>query len=118
MAAARKKWNLASYNLPDLTFCRFATLVRHYGRWFQIDRMCALRDMEKLGVPMIAQWVESLRPPSRSKERAQPAPIFESDELHAFIVGYTSGGASYGVTWEEWDNLGPETGREEKNDLI
>ncbi len=27
--------------------------------------------------------------------------LFESDEFHYFIAGYTSGGASYGITWEE-----------------
>ena len=27
--------------------------------------------------------------------------IIESDDTFAFIIGYTSGGAPYGVTWEE-----------------
>jgi len=29
----------------------------------------------------------------------------DSDEHFAFIAGYTSGGAPFGITWEEWDNL-------------
>jgi methyl coenzyme M reductase gamma subunit len=33
---------------------------------------------------------------------------FESDENFAFIVGYTSGGASYGVTHEEMNELEKE----------
>lgn len=27
--------------------------------------------------------------------------LYESDETFAFIAGYTSGGAPYGITWEE-----------------
>lgn len=28
----------------------------------------------------------------------------DSDETFAYIVGYTSGGAPYGVTWEQWED--------------
>ena len=31
--------------------------------------------------------------------------LFESDETFAFIAGYTSGGAPYGVTWEEMEEI-------------
>lgn len=33
---------------------------------------------------------------------------FESDEVFAFIVGYTSGEAPYGLTHEEYDNFPKE----------
>ena len=37
-----------------------------------------------------------------SKKRDQEFDdIIESDEMFAFIAGYTSGGFPYGVTWEE-----------------
>lgn len=29
--------------------------------------------------------------------------IIDSDEIFAFIVGYTEGGFPYGVTWEEME---------------
>jgi hypothetical protein len=29
------------------------------------------------------------------------------NETFAFIAGYTSGGAPYGITWEEWEQLEP-----------
>lgn len=32
--------------------------------------------------------------------------LFESDDTFAFIAGYTSGGAPYGVTWEEMEEIG------------
>lgn len=31
--------------------------------------------------------------------------MFESDETFAFIAGYTSGGAPYGITWEEMEAI-------------
>ena len=31
--------------------------------------------------------------------------LFESDDTFAFIVGYTSGGFAYGVTWEEMEEI-------------
>ena len=30
---------------------------------------------------------------------------FDQDENFAFIVGYTSGGFPYGLTWEEWEAI-------------
>lgn len=39
-----------------------------------------------------------------SKKRDQEFDdIIESDEMFAFIAGYTSGGFPYGVTWEEME---------------
>jgi hypothetical protein len=35
----------------------------------------------------------------------------EQDEYFAYIIGYTSGGAPYGITWEEWE--APDPGAEE-----
>jgi len=29
----------------------------------------------------------------------------DSDEQFAYIAGYTPGGAPFGVTWEEWEEL-------------
>ena len=31
--------------------------------------------------------------------------LFESDATFAFIAGYTSGGAPYGITWEEMEAI-------------
>jgi hypothetical protein len=32
-------------------------------------------------------------------------PAIDSDDTFAYIAGYTSGGAPYGLTWEQWDGL-------------
>lgn len=51
----------------------------------------------------------------RKKEephRREP-PLFEWDADFAYIVGYTSAGFPYGVTWDEWE--GPHA-RDEEDD--
>ena len=49
-------------------------------------------------------------PNKRQKKVEREAKIreelgFDQDEHFAFIVGYTSGGVPYGLTWEEWDAI-------------
>lgn len=34
-----------------------------------------------------------------------------SDETFAYIAGYTSGGAPYGITWEQWELEGEENNK-------
>ena len=39
----------------------------------------------------------------RKKQEDYEENLFGSDEIFAFIAGYTSGGAPYGITWEEME---------------
>lgn len=44
----------------------------------------------------------------RSKDKKPPdIPLLDpfSDDNFAYIAGYTSGGAPYGITWEEWEKF-------------
>ena len=46
---------------------------------------------------------------TRAKKAVEPT-LLEQDDTFFFIAGYTSGGAPYGVTWEEmglepWEDL-------------
>jgi hypothetical protein len=45
--------------------------------------------------------------------------IKDSDEDFSFIAGYTSGGAAYGLTWEEYDpnNIDPNMSTNKQPDL-
>ena len=71
-------------------------LVRGYMRRFGVDRLCAVLELNILGknlpIPVIVP-----------KKKQNPIEEFnpDSDATFAFIAGYTSGGAPYGVTWEE-----------------
>lgn len=44
----------------------------------------------------------------KKKQQEFEEKLFESDENFAFIAGYTSGGAPYGITWEEMERRDKE----------
>jgi hypothetical protein len=90
-------------------------IVRGYRKHFGVDYSTAFRELEQLGVAIdperkqrtlvgLAQQQEARRR-KRAECEALPNTFIEQDETFAFIVGYTSGGAPYGLTWEEWQAL-------------
>ncbi len=50
-----------------------------------------------------AQLAAKRRRKAEQEAKLQEELGFDQDEHFAFIIGYTSGGAPYGLTWEEWD---------------
>jgi hypothetical protein len=44
--------------------------------------------------------------------------VVESDEYIGFIIGYTSNGAPYGLTHEEWEEINPRTNNTKTEDEI
>lgn len=93
--------------------------IQTYARWFHLDLATALGDVRKMGVRIPAanleQVIETLRERSGSAPRprgrkAEASPGGESfgvdfDDNFAFIAGHTSGGAPFGVTWDEMDEV-------------
>ena len=43
---------------------------------------------------------------------------FGSDETFAFIAGFTDGGAPYGITWEEWEEIEKAEQKAAKENLL
>lgn len=88
-------------------------IVRGYRRHFRVDRLCALIELKACGVPISEERIEAARRDQerlgtqRAERKALSASEFgpDQDDNFSYIVGYTSGGAPYGVTWEEWDLL-------------
>ena len=87
-------------------------IVRAYREKFKVDVTTALNDLSDIG----ALTPEELAVKRQAEERRQEQVRWEKEEreLQAFydrfpdsndqfffIAGYTSGGAPYGVTWEE-----------------
>lgn len=99
-------------------------IVRAYRKRFRVDNTCALRDLGEIGAlspEQLAakQEAERIRLAQKRQEREEKErqAIFDrypdSDDRFFFIAGYTSGGAPYGVTWEEmgldpWEPLDGE----------
>lgn len=50
----------------------------------------------------------------KKKQKAYEENLFELDDTFAFIAGYTSGGAPYGITWEEMEEIERKENKEMK----
>lgn len=87
-------------------------IVRAYRKRFGVDTTCALKDLGEIGALSpdklaAMQRAEQLRLEQKRREREKKKlqAFYDqfpgSNDTFYYIVGYTSGGAPYGVTWEE-----------------
>lgn len=92
-------------------------IVKGYRQHFGVDWPTAFRELEIIGIEIdpvykkrVLETVENLIAARRRKQEEQISTSEDllsdfRDDTFAFIAGYTSGGAPYGITWEEWDKL-------------
>lgn len=88
-------------------------MAKHYKKRFHVDITTAVRDLQDIGVEFTQEYLdavkrseeERIRQKRLEKERkVQQEQDFlyeDSDDVYAFIAGYTGGGVPYGITWEE-----------------
>ena len=88
-------------------------MAKHYRKRFHVDITTAVRDLQDIGVEFTPEYLdavkrseeERIRQKRLEKERkVQQEQDFlyeDSDDVYAFIAGYTGGGVPYGITWEE-----------------
>lgn len=88
-------------------------VARSYRKRYGVDWVCAIQELTALGLAFDPKWRQQLdlslegakRAKARRKEEQEAnfarCGLPESDENFAFIVGYTEGGAPFGMTWEE-----------------
>jgi len=89
------------------------SIISGYAKWFGVDKACAISELKLLGVQIpddLGKQIlksEKERITLKNKEKASNADDnpFGPDESFAFIAGYTSGGAPYGLMHEEWDRM-------------
>ena len=101
-------------------------IIKAYRKKFAVDRMKAVAELQLLGVSLTKEQIDrekaavkayqELQRAKRKKIREQKRiqkdnPVFHEDQDDTFyyIAGYTTGGAPYGVTWEEM-GLKPDIG--------
>jgi hypothetical protein len=89
------------------------SILQGYKKWFGVNLHCAIQELKILGVKLddnyIIQVIQShehmiLARQKKNAEREQvksDEELFESNDMFYYIAGYTSGGAPYGLTWEE-----------------
>jgi len=90
-------------------------IVKGYSKWFGVSSICAIKELRNKGVAITEEYEHKIRQieaakkitrqknkENRAKNKLKRQAEF-SDDNFAFIVGYTSGGAAYGVTHEEME---------------
>jgi len=96
------------------------TVVKAYRKRYGVDFETAFTELALLGVPIdpsyresvlqsvVAQAATKRRKKAERKAEQERLMGIDADEQFAFIVGYTSGGVPYGLTWAEWEALAEE----------
>jgi len=84
-------------------------IVRGYRKKFNVDTVCAVRELQEIGCEFKPGYVdnllkaeairiEQLRMKKEEKRLTEKYTAWQNDMFY-YIAGYTSGGAPYGVTW-------------------
>lgn len=114
--AKAKKW-MAEYDGTPYG----GDIIKAYRKKFAVDRMKAVAELQLLGVSLTKEQIDREKAAVKAYQEMQRAkkakrkkiheqkkiqkdnPVFHEDQDDTFyyIVGYTSGRAPYGVTWEE-----------------
>ena len=104
-------------------------IIKSYRKKFAVDRMKAVAELQLLGVSLTKEQIDREKAAVKAYQELQRAkkakrkkireqkriqkdnPVFHEDQDDTFyyIAGYTTGGAPYGVTWEEM-GLKPDIG--------
>ena len=96
-------------------------VVKGYSKKYSVDKLCAVKELRMIGVEISEEYekqlinlMEALRQQRLSYKKNREVKLnalsgFESDENFAMIIGYTSGGFPYGVTYEEMEQINNET---------
>ncbi len=95
-----------------------SNIVKGYRSHYGVDWLCAIKELELLGVEIDPDYKSKLEMTvenqalAKKKKKAKQEELnkwsddlIEQDHYFAYIAGYTSGGFAYGTTWEEYDNL-------------
>ena len=96
-----RKW------FPEQGFTENSHIVKAYRKKFNVDKDCAMRELcilHVLSPEKQKSYEDQLAAKKRKRqERRKPKEYInpDQDEYFYFIVGYTSGGVPYGITWEQ-----------------
>jgi hypothetical protein len=104
-------------------------MIASYAKWFGVDKICAMTELEMLGLTysdkIIIQikmaeenrkhQMNVLKEKREQKNNSNDEDI-ESNEIFAFIAGYTESGVPFGITLEEIQEV--ECGPNKKEKLL
>jgi len=97
-------------------------IVKGYTKWYGVDLLCAIKELRINGVTVDEEYENKVKKSIEAKIIANQMneenrgiidiQDEDSESRFAFIAGYTSGGAPYGITHEEI-----EDSQEEKDEI-
>lgn len=103
-----QKWLMQLENNEDID------IIKCYRKKFAVDRFKAVKELQSLGVVLTREQIEKekkaverhrqnqiRKKQQKQKEKEMTSLMLDQDENFYYIAGYTSGGAAYGVTWQE-----------------
>ena len=115
--ARRSRLREAKDWFPAQGFAENSHVIKAYREKFNVDREGAMRELcllEMLSPEKQRSYEEQLEAKTQKRARLQtagktrregkaesPDENPDQDENFYFIAGYTSGGAPYGITWEQ-----------------
>lgn len=88
-------------------------IVQGYRKKYGVSLICAANELKLLGIEISDTYISQLKRAEENtrKLKEQKAiskklkeleqQLHDSNETFYYIAGYTSGGAPYGITWEE-----------------
>lgn len=95
-------------------------LVKGYSKKYSVDKLCAVKELRMIGVEISEEYekqlinsMEAHRQQRLSYKKKREDELndlrgFDSDENFAMILGNTSGGFPYGVTYDEMEEINNE----------
>lgn len=100
-----RQWILTYSGMPK-------HMARNYRKRFHVDIMTAVSDLQAIGVEFTQEYLDAVKRSEEERIRQKRLKkeqklmdenvLYEdSDDIFAYIAGYTSGGVPYGITWEE-----------------
>lgn len=90
-------------------------IVKGYCKRYGVDLPCALIELELLGIVLAPEYIKAVKQSIEGEMQARKRRKIEKqeelegvygldyDDDFSYIVGFTSGGAPYGVPWESDD---------------
>ncbi|WP_371362106.1 hypothetical protein SRRS_33440 [Sporomusa rhizae] len=82
-------------------------IVKSYRKHFGVDILCAITELQILGITFTNEYINSVKKTieanriKRQDKKQENLACADFDNTFYYIAGYTSGGAPYGITWEE-----------------
>lgn len=120
--ARQRRLDKARAWYPKQNFTEDSHVIKAYRERFGVNKICAMRELCMLGLldpkrqrdyeRQLAMREQKMAERRERRQRRKMEGAYGCGDVYGwdadffFVAGHTSGGAPYGVTWEEAENLG------------